>query len=384
MILRLMLLLSAAWSLTSCATPPVQTILQARQSGRKAFEAKSKIYAPREYREYEYAMERARRFQMEEDIRLVPLFRNYTRVVEAYGLARIRANEARELSLTRQAELAAEAQNRLIEADAELADIRETVTGVPVGAASREALTEADLLIAASQRLLDLGEYSKAKRTALQALEKVAMVQNRAGLVLDRYNRPELLEKWRRWVRETVEWSRRNSGYAIVVDKSRHTCTVYYSGLVRKSYPINLGVNGFNQKFRAGDLATPEGRYHVIQKQDVGRSRYYKALLLNYPNEEDWQRFQQARRERFISSGSRIGGLIMLHGEGRKNVDWTQGCVALDNHHMDDVFQWADIGTPVTIVGRDTTPYGARVAMHQDVVAKTKEKLAKKNGRGGF
>jgi murein L,D-transpeptidase YafK len=240
------------------------------------------------------------------------------------------------------------------------------------------------LLISEALRLLELGEYKKAKRAADQAMEKVAMVENRAGLVLDRYSRPDLIEKWRRWVKETIEWSRQNETYAIVVDKSRHTCTVYNRGQARKSYPVNLGVNGFNQKYRAGDLATPEGRYEVIRKQDMGESRYHKGLMLNYPNEEDWQRFQQAKQDRYISTAASIGGLIMLHGDGRKNVDWTQGCVALENKHMDEIYEWAEVGTPVTIVGRDATRNGAEVAQHPDVVAKTKAKLAKRNGQQIF
>ena len=116
-----------------------------------------------------------------------------------------------------------------------------------------------------------------------------------------------------------------------------------------------------------------------MRKQDAGQSRFYKSLLLNYPNEEDWQRFDQAKRERFISSGSRIGGLIMIHGEGRKNVDWTQGCVALLNRDMDALFSWTEVGTPVTIVGRDSSP-DAATADIDDVVSKTQEKIAKRNG----
>ena len=379
---RLIFLMMAAILLSSCAVPPAETIQSAKESGRKAFAAKAKTHAPREYREYEYAVARARRFQMEEDVRLIPMFRDYSRVVEAYSLARNRGEEARQAALKRQAELTAEAQSDMLQADQELTEVRDLVTGVPVGRLSGQILSEAEMLVSEAALLIELGEYEKAKAAAANALEKVSTVANRAGFVLDRYMRPELLDKWRRWARETVEWSRQNSSHAFVVDKSRHTCTVYYAGKEKESFRVNLGLNGLNQKYRAGDLATPEGRYYIVRKQDAGQSRFYKSLLLNYPNEEDWQRFNQAKRESFISSASRIGGLIMIHGEGRRNVDWTQGCVALVNRDMDTLFSWAEVDTPVTIVGRDNSSKVEADDVN-DVISKTQEKIARKNGAKG-
>lgn len=380
MIQRLIFLMLSTLLLVACAVPPSDAIRQAREGGRKAVEAKAKTYAPQEFREYERALARARRFQVEEDARLLPLLRDYSRVVEAYGLARTRGEQARQASLKRQDELAAAAQGDMLQADQELAEVRSLVTGVPVGRLSAQKLSEAEILVDEAAQLIEVGEYEKASAAAAQATEMVGVVANRAGVVLDRYMRPELLEKWRRWVRETVDGSRQNGSYAFVVDKSRHTCSVFHAGKLKSWFRVNLGLNGLNQKFRAGDLATPEGRYNVVRKQDAGQSRFYKALLLSYPNEEDWQRFNQAKRERFISAGSGIGGLIMLHGEGRKNVDWTQGCVALMNRDMDALFAWAEVGTPVTIVGRDTSAY-ATADDAADVISMAKEKLAKKQPR---
>ncbi|MFH1679588.1 MAG: L,D-transpeptidase, partial [Candidatus Eisenbacteria bacterium] len=47
------------------------------------------------------------------------------------------------------------------------------------------------------------------------------------------------------------------------------------------------------------------------------------------------------------------GGLIEIHGDGGRGNDWTKGCVALSNEHMDRIFDAAAIGTPVTIIGSD-------------------------------
>jgi len=81
-------------------------------------------------------------------------------------------------------------------------------------------------------------------------------------------------------------------------------------------------------------------------------TRYYKALMINYPNERDRQIFAQNKSRGVISKRARIGGLIEIHGEGGRNDDWTEGCIALTNREMDQIMQYATVGTPVTIVRR--------------------------------
>jgi murein L,D-transpeptidase YafK len=78
-------------------------------------------------------------------------------------------------------------------------------------------------------------------------------------------------------------------------------------------------------------------------------SRYYKALLINYPNEGDKEAFIAAKRRGQIPRSIGIGGLVEIHGGGKDGM--TYGCIALDNNRMDEVFGMVDVGTPVTIVG---------------------------------
>jgi murein L,D-transpeptidase YafK len=89
----------------------------------------------------------------------------------------------------------------------------------------------------------------------------------------------------------------------------------------------------------------------VTKKKERGQSIYHKALEIDYPNERDRQRFRQAQVAGELPQNAHIGGLIEIHGEGGKGVNWTSGCVALTNKNMDAVFKLAKIGTPVTIVG---------------------------------
>jgi murein L,D-transpeptidase YafK len=123
------------------------------------------------------------------------------------------------------------------------------------------------------------------------------------------------------------------------------------NGRLAESYTVDLGSNVLDRKVAAGDQATPEGRYRIVRRLDDGESRYYKALLLDYPNEADRQRLEEHRENGEVSASARSGGLIEIHGEGGRGTNWTDGCVALANGDMDEIFRRAKVGTPVTIVG---------------------------------
>jgi len=126
---------------------------------------------------------------------------------------------------------------------------------------------------------------------------------------------------------------------------------LYQNGKVIRRFDVELGVNWMGNKVRKGDKATPEGFYRISQKKDGSRTRFQKALLLNYPNDDDRARFAGAKRNGTLPAEADIGGLIEFHGLGGKGVDWTDGCVALKNEDMDALFRMAAVGTPVIIIG---------------------------------
>ena len=121
-----------------------------------------------------------------------------------------------------------------------------------------------------------------------------------------------------------------------------------------KTYSVELGFNWIADKLQAGDGSTPEGRYRVVARMDHLASGFYKALRIDYPNAEDRAEFSRARRGGDLPPSARIGGLIEIHGGGGRRYDWTDGCVALTNPEIDDLFGRVSVGTPVTIVGSDT------------------------------
>jgi murein L,D-transpeptidase YafK len=136
--------------------------------------------------------------------------------------------------------------------------------------------------------------------------------------------------------------------WLVVVKKGKRKLHLYRDCRLVKTFPIDLGENPKGPKLHQGDMRTPEGLYRVVEKKDRGQTKYYLALLLDYPNDQDRARFEAAVRKGKISPVTGIGSLIEIHGEGR-GEDWTQGCVALYNHHMTELFNQIPQGTPVWI-----------------------------------
>ena len=115
-----------------------------------------------------------------------------------------------------------------------------------------------------------------------------------------------------------------------------------------KIYRIALGANSKGHKMRAGDERTPEGTYILDYKNS--NSDFYKSIHISYPNAFDIL----SAKER----GAVPGGDIMIHGQknGAKNfgrihryVNWTDGCIAVTNTEMDEIWASVDAGTPITI-----------------------------------
>jgi murein L,D-transpeptidase YafK len=157
--------------------------------------------------------------------------------------------------------------------------------------------------------------------------------------------------QWEKWISRTIAASRTSGDYSIIIDKFSRKLILYHGGKKIKEYSAELGKNWVGNKRVKGDMATPEGMYKIVKKLDGNKTKYHKALLLNYPNNEDSARFKRDISNGSLPADSDIGGLIEIHGDGGKGADWTEGCVALTDKDIDSVFRYVRIGTPVTIVG---------------------------------
>jgi len=156
---------------------------------------------------------------------------------------------------------------------------------------------------------------------------------------------------WKTLAEQSISFSKRNSTPVLIVDKMARELLLYRNGKLSKRYPVELGVNWVGDKKQQGDGSTPEGNYKVVDKKQNGQTRYHKAFLLDYPNDEDRLRFARNKKNGAIHPDAKIGNLIEIHGSGGKGTDWTDGCIALQDSHMDELFALCAAGTRVTIVG---------------------------------
>lgn len=144
----------------------------------------------------------------------------------------------------------------------------------------------------------------------------------------------------------------RNSSFAtadrIVVKKGERKLYLLRSRQVIAEYPVKLGLNPYGHKEQEGDFRTPEGTYQLVRRNP--RSEFFLSLEVSYPNETD--------RARARARGVPPGGLIMIHGQPnvmRKSPeyysrnDWTNGCIAVSNSDMVDIWLRTGVGTPIEI-----------------------------------
>jgi murein L,D-transpeptidase YafK len=134
----------------------------------------------------------------------------------------------------------------------------------------------------------------------------------------------------------------------ILVLKAKRRLLLLRDGVVLKSYPIALGRHPRGRKRFEGDGRTPEGLY-VIDGRLV-QTPYHLSLHISYPSERD--------RERASAAGRAPGGAIMIHGMperfGRTDPvrffrDWTDGCIAVGNIAIEEIWNAVDDGTPIEI-----------------------------------
>lgn len=134
----------------------------------------------------------------------------------------------------------------------------------------------------------------------------------------------------------------------VVVEKSERKMVLLSNGKEVRSYGIALGGNAEGHKVRQGDRRTPEGRYVIDYRNP--KSQYHLSLHISYPNAKDRAR---ARRQ-----GLNPGGMIMIHGSPNhwrraekllKSLDWTNGCIAVTNAEIEEIWSMVENGTPIEI-----------------------------------
>jgi murein L,D-transpeptidase YafK len=135
----------------------------------------------------------------------------------------------------------------------------------------------------------------------------------------------------------------------VVVIKSERRLMLMSHGRVLKSYRVALGRNPVGAKHQAGDGKTPEGLYRLDWRNP--HSKFYRSIHISYPSTAD----AAAAR----AAGSDPGGDIMIHGlpNGRSSIgarhakwDWTEGCIAVTNREIAEIWRMVTDGTLIVIL----------------------------------
>lgn len=134
----------------------------------------------------------------------------------------------------------------------------------------------------------------------------------------------------------------------VIVMKKERILQLVSRGKVIKSYKVSLGGDPVGAKTRQGDHKTPEGVY-VLDSRNA-HSQFYKSIHISYPNAED----RAAARKRGVSPG----GDVYVHGlpsgfgflgASHRLKDWTDGCIAVTDQEMDEIWNAVADGTPIEI-----------------------------------
>jgi L,D-peptidoglycan transpeptidase YkuD (ErfK/YbiS/YcfS/YnhG family) len=338
------------WALTHPAPLPQASVEAARTALREVHAAAgidsaqlARVDSLGAVMERLYAAERARLLRLRRPEALAQLARA---VAES-------AQSATKAAADNRARLLVRIGQRTDDLSARLDALRPRIRTMPGDRRLQRVFAGADLSLSQVQRLQRQHELAALPVAVDSAEAAIGRAENLLDRRLARLHDPHLRAQWQALVETTVA-ATRGGHVAIVIDKLRRRCVLVKDRRKIAQYRAEFGRNGLADKLHAGDGATPEGDYKVTARNAA--SRYYKALVLNYPNASDLAGYQAARRRGLVPQGRGPGGLIEIHGHGGRESDWTDGCVALRDDDMEALFKVAEVGTPVVIVGAARLP----------------------------
>jgi len=333
--------------LFGCRSAPVPPeVLEADLQEQDLRRSGASLFAGQEHAAYLESLRTARRSLERESLKL-GWFRDYDRVRTDFASVLVSGNAVRskvEATIAREAAALSASADSIRRRLRTLDELTRSLVERGVG---RQRLTRASLILAEADGFIEDSRFAEASGR-LQAAADLAGEAERAVIShISRYLEPAQVKAWKQAADETIAESKRRRTTAVIVSKLERRLAVYKNGSLIRTYDVGLGFNGLADKRVAGDNATPEGHYTVVRK--IPSSLYHKALLINYPNDEDRRWFAREKARGNIPRSASIGGNVEIHGGGQDSL--TRGCVSLDNAMMDELYALVQVGTPVTIIG---------------------------------
>lgn len=328
--------------------PPLAELEAARKALHDAQINQSQTFAGQLHHDAKHSYDSALKCWREENDRIW-FRRDFTKVALLANKARLGALSAAKSSSDNQKMISDKLYSLLKQLNVDCDYFDATFKHIPLPASLPKLALKAKLLLSEAELAMERGDLNLANQKADMSHSLITKVLKEGGEYVKDYF--DDYARWKFHFERVLQQGRNSGAYSIVVDKFAFCCYLYKGGKEVARYDAEFGKNWIGDKQYQGDKATPEGIYSVVKKKGAGNTIYHRALLLNYPNDEDRQRFSQAQKAGRISKNAKIGGLIEIHGHGGQGANWTEGCVALSNDDMESLFSKVSVGTPVVIVG---------------------------------
>ncbi|MGC1391302.1 MAG: L,D-transpeptidase family protein [Bacteroidales bacterium] len=328
--------------------PPSDKMEYAREILSKAGTNRADTYSKKLFSEAKSFYDSAMVNWQKENKRFI-FFRHYDKVIMFAELSAKKASQAIDNSISSSSNLKIKLKQKIESLNDLVFQIDELFTTYPLTSEMRNRISKGKLLLNEAEIVYNKGQYLQASRKITDSEYLLTESYENASANLKNYFKSYSL--WKKWVDKALNESKKNRDYSIIIDKFSRKCLIYLEGVRKYEFEAELGRNWVGDKRVRGDFATPEGMYKIAQKFDSRKTKYYKALLLDYPNEEDKEKFKSEIEHGSLPATAKIGGMIEIHGNGGKGIDWTEGCIALTDQEIDVVFKIVKVGTPVTIVG---------------------------------
>jgi lipoprotein-anchoring transpeptidase ErfK/SrfK len=328
--------------------PPSLAMTKARKALFNAEIARSKQYAVYEYRQAKSYYDSAY-FEWKKQNYLFILKRDFTKVQYLANISYIHSKQSKKLALANSKDITRYLENKIKEIGTFIEDYDSLLKSLPLHDDINNNYQTAKMSFSETKVAFQTNDLNAAMKKISVAEDRLEKTKFSISVQLTEYFKK--YSHWKETAENAIKLSRQKKNIVILVDKFAKKCYVYNRGKLSNTFSIELGKNWIGDKLKKNDKATPEGIYQIQRKIVGPKTKYYKALLINYPNDEDQERFSRAKKNGELSSQSDIGGLIEIHGEGGKGANWTNGCVALNNEDMDRLYDMVRTGTQVVIVG---------------------------------
>jgi len=327
---------------------PAESVRLSVEAIGRARAAQARIYAHKEFQQAQnYYNKSLEAFRLENE--KLPYQRNYQLALSYSGNALKMARQALDKTGLRIKSLREDFSAGVKEVKARRDSVLNPVNYLELNSVFSQELNQINVLLFRSENAFKREELNE----AIALLQEVDNLIDQLKVELDTTIKTSFGDsgQWEAIADKAIRESKEGGTSVIIVDKLARLCRLYKSGKLVYEFDAEFGSNWIGDKQQQGDHRTPEGIYRIKKKKERSQTKYFKALEINYPNEDDQERFRQLIDDNIIEAGSKIGGLIEIHGAGGRGFNWTEGCVALTNENIDILYKNVSVGTPVIIAG---------------------------------